>query len=89
MEESKYVYATVTRGYRSGGYNIQMFSDLSQTELKNSMMNAIKEKSDNRARCHLGKNIINMMTKWCLQKEIDVKSIHYLQTRIFVELRSR
>lgn len=30
-------------GYRSGGYNIQMFSDLSQTELKNSMMNAIKE----------------------------------------------
>lgn len=37
------VYATVTRGYRSGGYNIQMFSDLSQTEMSRSMMNAIME----------------------------------------------
>lgn len=35
------LYATVTRGYRSGGYNIQMFSDLSQTEMSRSMMNAI------------------------------------------------
>ena len=35
------VYATVSRGYRSGGYNIQMFSDLSQTEMSRSMMNAI------------------------------------------------
>lgn len=35
------VYATVTRGYRSGGYNIQMFSDLSQTEMSRLMMKAI------------------------------------------------
>lgn len=32
------VYATVSRGYRSGGYNVQMFSDLVATELKNSMI---------------------------------------------------
>lgn len=37
------VYATVARGYRSGGYNIQMFSDLSQTGMTRSMMNALKE----------------------------------------------
>lgn len=35
------VYVTASRGYRSGGYNIQMFSDLSQTEMRRSMMNAI------------------------------------------------
>ncbi|WP_291592413.1 TonB-dependent receptor [Bacteroides sp.] len=39
--KSNNVYATVSRGYRSGGYNIQMFSDLSQTEMSRSMMNAI------------------------------------------------
>ena len=27
------IYATVSKGYRSGGYNIQMFSDILQTEL--------------------------------------------------------
>lgn len=36
------VYATVARGYRSGGYNIQMFSDLSQTGMTRSMMDEIK-----------------------------------------------
>lgn len=35
------VYATVTKGYRSGGYNIQMFSDLVQGELKNSSLDAL------------------------------------------------
>jgi len=35
------VYATVSRGYRSGGYNIQMFSDLVTKSLKNSMLDAL------------------------------------------------
>ncbi len=50
------VYATVTRGYRSGGYNIQMFSDLSQTELKKFDDECHQRKSDNRARCYMGRN---------------------------------
>ncbi len=37
------VYATVSKGYRSGGYNIQMFSDLIQNSMRNDMMNAIKQ----------------------------------------------
>lgn len=32
------VYALVSRGYRSGGYNIQNYSDLSQTLLRRQMM---------------------------------------------------
>ncbi len=35
------VYASVSRGYRSGGYNVQMFSDLLQTEMRRQMMGAI------------------------------------------------
>lgn len=37
------VYATVSKGYRSGGYNIQMFSELIQNSMRGDMMNAIKE----------------------------------------------
>ena len=36
------VYATVSKGYRSGGYNIQMFSDLLQGGLQTAMMDAIR-----------------------------------------------
>lgn len=37
------VYATVSKGYRSGGYNIQMFNDLLQSSLKNDMMKQFKK----------------------------------------------
>lgn len=37
------IYATVSKGYRSGGYNIQLFSDLLQSSLRNDMMRQTKE----------------------------------------------
>ena len=37
------VYATISRGYRSGGYNVQMFSDLIQSSMENGMKGQIKE----------------------------------------------
>lgn len=37
------VYGTISRGYRSGGYNVQMFSDLIQTSMQNAMKGQIKE----------------------------------------------
>lgn len=37
------IYATVSKGYRAGGYNIQMFSDILQTELQNSAQSARDE----------------------------------------------
>lgn len=36
------VYATVTKGFRAGGFNIQMFSDILQTELMANKDNAIR-----------------------------------------------
>lgn len=39
--EANNIYATVARGYRSGGYNIQMFNDLAQYQLMNSMKQAM------------------------------------------------
>ena len=40
------VYATASKGYRSGGYNVQMFSDLISGKLKNGMIQAIKESKE-------------------------------------------
>ena len=34
------IYATVTKGYRAGGFNFQMFSDILQTELQSSAQSA-------------------------------------------------
>jgi outer membrane receptor protein involved in Fe transport len=39
------VYATLSRGYRSGGYNIQLFSDLVRKELKNAMITVLSGQS--------------------------------------------
>lgn len=36
------IYATVCKGYRAGGYNIQMFSDILQTELNANSSQAMK-----------------------------------------------
>lgn len=40
--EGSNVYALVSKGYRSGGYNIQMFSDILQTELTNHRSQAMR-----------------------------------------------
>ncbi len=39
------VYLAVSKGYRSGGYNIQSYSDLSQTVLRRSMMEGVRDYS--------------------------------------------
>ena len=39
------VYASVSKGHRSGGYNYQMFSELLQSSLKNDMMRQSKSES--------------------------------------------
>lgn len=38
------IYASVSRGYRSGGYNVQMFSDLTTNSLQGNMMKDTKTK---------------------------------------------
>ena len=40
------LYASVSKGYRAGGYNIQMFSDILQTELMANRMKAMKGSYD-------------------------------------------
>ena len=37
------IYASVTKGYRSGGYNIQMFSEIVQGEMINGMIATLDE----------------------------------------------
>ena len=48
FNERNNVYASVSKGYRAGGYNFQTFSDLIQSKMSSDMTNAINEKSGGR-----------------------------------------
>ena len=37
------IYFSISKGHRSGGYNVQMFSDIAQSGLQNSIKTSIKE----------------------------------------------
>lgn len=39
------VYVSATKGYRAGGYNIQVYSDLAQNALRHTMMTDVKDYS--------------------------------------------
>ena len=41
IDNRNFVYASVSRGYRSGGYNFQMFSNLIQSQIRSSMMSEL------------------------------------------------
>lgn len=43
QDDSNLVYASVAAGLRSGGYNIQMFSELLQASLRNDMMRTLAD----------------------------------------------
>lgn len=43
INKSNNLYASFSKGMRSGGYNVQMFSDILQTGVKNGMMEGIKK----------------------------------------------
>ena len=45
------VIRNLSKGYRRGGYNVQMFSDLISGDLQNSMINAIKRERAVRQIC--------------------------------------
>lgn len=42
------VYATLTKGYRSGGFNIQLFSDIIQNDMQRNLRSAMQEAMKNR-----------------------------------------
>lgn len=41
-EKGNNIYALVSKGYRAGGYNIQMFSDILQTDLNDNQQQAMR-----------------------------------------------
>lgn len=61
------VYTTASRGYRSGGYNVQMFSDLIQSQLKNSMKAAMMESEE-------FKKIAPMIDKMMKDEDINIEA---------------
>ncbi len=45
--KNAFAYASVTRGYRSGGYNFQMFSNIIQSQIRTGMMSELMKNMGN------------------------------------------
>lgn len=52
LDNNSNIFATISKGHRSGGYNVQMFSDLIQGEMRNQMITNINE---------VGKGVVEKM----------------------------
>lgn len=63
------VYATVSKGYRSGGYNVQMFSELFNSKLASAMVDAVKNSNEFASM----KDMIDKMLKDRMPQIPDVK----------------
>lgn len=63
------VYVSLSKGYRSGGYNIQMFSDLISGRMSSEMIAAINDKSGGMVEKMMGGGLTTM-----IGKEMDVKT---------------
>ena len=59
------IYASIARGYRSGGYNVQMFSELIQADMKNQMLDVLNEAS---------KGMLDKLGMMDQKTEIDINS---------------
>ena len=74
------LYASISKGYRSGGYNVQMFSDIVQNGLQNSIKTTIKtgvgEKLNGFAQMGMPSSVIGMingmMEQYLTTSEINV-----------------
>jgi outer membrane receptor protein involved in Fe transport len=76
------VYASVSKGYRSGGYNVQMFSDLTQTALQNTLKQDIQagvnEKLQQYVQMGMPESVTGMisgmMSQYLTTTDIDVNA---------------
>lgn len=76
------IYATVSKGYRSGGYNIQMFSDILQNDMKSNNMSDVAQKTietldkmpSGMINEEMKQKIIGMMNGMAQKADTDVKN---------------
>lgn len=82
LDRHNNLYASVSKGYRSGGYNLQMISDVAQAGLQNSMYTQIEEGVAQGLQKFVAMGmpqmiidrIVDAMSQYMVEKDIDVKN---------------
>lgn len=82
LDRQNNIYASLSKGYRSGGYNLQMISDVAQAGLQNSMYAQIKGGVAEGLQKYVDlgmpqrviDGIVTAMSQYMVEKEIDVKN---------------
>ncbi len=80
-DTSSNAYATVSRGYRSGGYNIQMFSELLQNRMQTAIMHNVADatipvmESVSMIPSDVKQTVRGMLTEMGTQQPTDVEGV--------------
>lgn len=75
FDKENSIYFTVSKGYRSGGYNIQMFSDLIQDEMQKGMESSMMHSIIDLAGSKMPENIKEMLLQRVDKPEkLDIES---------------
>ncbi len=61
------LYATVTKGYRSGGFNIQLFSDIIQADVQSNLRSVMQQAMEER--CDIEKTVNHTATEYAAMLE--------------------
>jgi len=77
FDPQNYVYATVANGYKTGGYNIQMFADIAQ--------NALRQKYDNTAPKLAVKDMVPYKPEYSWNYEVGYKG-ELIKDVLFAEI---
>jgi len=77
FDKQNYIYATVANGYKTGGYNIQMFADIAQ--------NALRQKYDASAPKLSVEDVVPYKPEYSWNYEIGYKG-EVVKNRLFAEI---
>jgi outer membrane receptor protein involved in Fe transport len=76
------VYASVSKGFQSGGYNIEIFSDLIQTELQNVMSQQMKQSMAKKLQAYVAMGMPQSVVDGILANIPDAENIKNVKEAI-------
>ncbi len=79
------IYATIARGYKAGGFNTQIFSDILQNKMMNDMMSEIGIYFDDTSSAYDVASAISYKPEYSMNYELGTRQ-DFLQNRLHIDI---